>query len=100
MVKTKTFFPPVSVLDFFRKLDTLRPLLIEAAFQRGCDLSFADERNRAFSALEYLEQRYLRHFLHELNQLLHLRSVILVHDGFYQGVSALEGLKLCIFSAF
>ena len=57
------------------------------------------KKNRAFFALEFLEQRYLRHLLQELNQLINLKSVVLVHDGFYQGVSALEGLKLYIFSA-
>jgi hypothetical protein len=70
-------------LDFFRKLEARRSLLIAAAIDKGCNLSFATTRNTAFFALEYLEQRYLRNLLHELNQVLQLQSVILVHDGFY-----------------
>ena len=88
LIKTHTLFPPADVLNFFRKLDTLRPLLADAALRHGCDLSLAEAKNRAFFALEFLEQRYLRHLLQELNQLIALQSLVLVHDGFYQDFSA------------
>jgi hypothetical protein len=33
--------------------------------------------------MEYLEQRYIRHFLSELSKAKELHSVVLVHDGLY-----------------
>ena len=89
LVRAHTFFPPATVFDFFRKLEALRPLLVEAALSKGCELSFAEERNKAFFALEYFEQCYLRNLLHELNQILQLQSVILVHDGFYSSLGSI-----------
>ena len=80
---SKVFFLPQLVLKFFRDLDQFRPRITTTAESLGCDLSFANEKNKAFFALEFLEQRFLRQFLFELSKLCHLTSLLLIHDGVY-----------------
>ena len=83
LIKSKTLFPPQVVLQFFRQLEEHRPTIISKAEHLGCDLSFTTNKNVAFFALEYLEQRVLRHFLFELSKLCDLTSIVMVHDGIY-----------------
>ena len=71
------------MLRFFRDLDSHRAAVLVAAETHGCDLSNTTARNKAFFALEFLEQRYIRQVLIELSRDNVLTSMILVHDGIY-----------------
>ena len=82
-IQTKTLFPPANVVLVFRQLEALRPNLLKTARRHGFDPRVGEAHNINYFALEFLEQRYVRHLLSELCDTVTLSSVILVHDGLY-----------------
>jgi hypothetical protein len=83
LIRQETMFPPQSVLTFFRQLEVRRPGLVHTARCLGFEPRGASDTNICYFAMEYLEQRYIRHFLSGLSRTKELHSVVLVHDGLY-----------------
>ena len=80
---SKTFFPPAKVLNALRDLGTLRHNLFVVAERHGYAPLHTTPQNKAYFALELLEQLYIRTFPQELSHTCVLASVVLVHDGVY-----------------
>ena len=83
LIRQDTIFPPHSVLSFFRQLDARRPSLVETARCLGFEPQGTNDANVSYFAMEYLEQKYVRHLLASLSKIKDVHSVVLVHDGLY-----------------